>query len=84
MLTGQASSLIQGRRARVAATSTINGHLTTIDDTLSAKNMQVCIEGSLTRVALFVPYILSHVINLETDLANVHIGLTHIMENLLL
>ncbi|KAM5562942.1 AUGMIN subunit 3 [Rosa sericea] len=41
MLTGQASALIQGRRARVAATSTINGHLTTIDDTLSAKNLQM-------------------------------------------
>lgn len=44
MLTGQASALIQGRRARVAATSTINGHLTTIDDTLSAKNLQVYFE----------------------------------------
>lgn len=41
MLTGQASALIQGRRARVAATSTVNGHLTTIDDSLSARNLQV-------------------------------------------
>ncbi|KAK4407537.1 AUGMIN subunit [Sesamum angolense] len=38
MLTGQASALIQGRRARVAATSTANGQLTTIDDSLSARN----------------------------------------------
>lgn len=42
MLTGQASALIQGRRARVAATSTVNGHLTTIDDSLSGRNLQVC------------------------------------------
>lgn len=42
MLTGQASALIQGRRARVAATSTVNGHLTTIDDSLSARNLEVC------------------------------------------
>ncbi|KAL6566119.1 AUGMIN subunit 3 [Orobanche gracilis] len=41
MLTGQASSLIQGRRARVAATSTSNGHLTTIGDSLSARNLEV-------------------------------------------
>ncbi|TQE12346.1 hypothetical protein C1H46_001999 [Malus baccata] len=40
MLTDQASTLIQGRRARVAATSTVNGHLTTIDDSLSARNLQ--------------------------------------------
>lgn len=42
MLTGQASSLIQGRRARVAATSNANGQLTTIDDSLSARNLEVC------------------------------------------
>ncbi|XP_022727721.1 AUGMIN subunit 3 isoform X2 [Durio zibethinus] len=41
MLTGQASALIQGRRARVAATSTVNGHLTTIDDSLSGRNLQM-------------------------------------------
>ncbi|GMN50209.1 hypothetical protein TIFTF001_019371 [Ficus carica] len=41
MLSGQASALIQGRRARVAATSTVNGHLTTIDDSLSARNLQM-------------------------------------------
>ncbi|TYH63435.1 hypothetical protein ES332_D07G192600v1 [Gossypium tomentosum] len=41
MLTGQASALIQGRRARVAATSAANGHLTTIDDSLSGRNLQM-------------------------------------------
>lgn len=41
ILTGQASALIQGRRARVAATSTVNGQLTLIDDSLSARNLQV-------------------------------------------
>ncbi|EXB84513.1 hypothetical protein L484_015845 [Morus notabilis] len=41
MLSSQASALIQGRRARVAATSTVNGHLTTIDDSLSARNLQM-------------------------------------------
>ncbi|KAM2511233.1 hypothetical protein PS1_035634 [Malus domestica] len=34
-------SKISGRRARVAATSTVNGHLTTIDDSLSARNLQM-------------------------------------------
>lgn len=41
MLTAQASTLVQGRRARVAATSTVSGHLTTLDDSLSARNLQV-------------------------------------------
>ncbi|KAK7843110.1 augmin subunit 3 [Quercus suber] len=41
MHTGQALSLIQGRRARVAATSTVNGHLTDLDDSLSARNLEV-------------------------------------------
>lgn len=41
MLSGQASALIQGRRARVASTSTVNGYLTTIDDSLSARNLQM-------------------------------------------
>lgn len=40
MLTEQASALIQGRRARVSATSTANGQLTTIDDSLSARNLE--------------------------------------------
>ncbi|KAM7496282.1 hypothetical protein LguiA_020696 [Lonicera macranthoides] len=41
MLTGQSSLLIQGRRARVAATSTVNGQLNTIDDSLSARNLEM-------------------------------------------
>ncbi|KAF8014689.1 hypothetical protein BT93_H0486 [Corymbia citriodora subsp. variegata] len=41
MLTVQASSLIQGRRARVAATSTVNGQLTALDDSLSGRNLQM-------------------------------------------
>ncbi|KZV32573.1 HAUS augmin-like complex subunit 3 [Dorcoceras hygrometricum] len=41
MLTEQASALIQGRRARVSATSTANGQLTTIDDSLSARNLEM-------------------------------------------
>lgn len=41
MLTGQASSLIQGRRARVAASSVVNSQLTAIDDSLSARNLEV-------------------------------------------
>ncbi|GFZ13352.1 HAUS augmin-like complex subunit [Actinidia rufa] len=41
MLTGQASSLIQGRRARIAATTTVNGQLTAIDDSLSARNLEM-------------------------------------------
>ncbi|XWS76008.1 hypothetical protein CRYUN_Cryun01aG0140700 [Craigia yunnanensis] len=49
MLTGQASALIQGRRARVAATSTVNGHLTTIDDSLSGRNLQM--NAVLVRIA---------------------------------
>ncbi|XP_061351202.1 AUGMIN subunit 3-like isoform X1 [Gastrolobium bilobum] len=41
MLTGLASTLTQGRRARVGATSIVNGHLTTIDDSLSVRNLQM-------------------------------------------
>ncbi|XP_044466713.1 AUGMIN subunit 3 isoform X2 [Mangifera indica] len=41
MLSSHSSALIQGRRARVAATSTVNGHLTTLDDSLSARNLQM-------------------------------------------
>ncbi|KAF2284608.1 hypothetical protein GH714_027550 [Hevea brasiliensis] len=41
MLTGHASALIQGRRARVAATSTVNGCLTSLDDSLSARNLRM-------------------------------------------
>ncbi|KAK7290991.1 hypothetical protein RIF29_05816 [Crotalaria pallida] len=41
MLSSQASTLIQGRRARVGATSIVNGHLTMIDDSLSVRNLQM-------------------------------------------
>ncbi|TXG49367.1 hypothetical protein EZV62_025242 [Acer yangbiense] len=41
MLTAHGSALIQGRRARVAATSNVNGHLTILDDSLSARNLQM-------------------------------------------
>lgn len=52
MLSGQASALIQGRRARVAATSNVNGHLTLIDDSLSARNLQMnAVLGRITATA---------------------------------
>ncbi|KAL4592034.1 hypothetical protein LXL04_005013 [Taraxacum kok-saghyz] len=41
MLSTQASALIQGKRARVASTSIVNGQLTTIDDSLSARNLEM-------------------------------------------
>ncbi|CAK7349438.1 unnamed protein product [Dovyalis caffra] len=41
LLSTQASTLIQGRRARVAATSTVNGYLAAIDDTLSGRNLRM-------------------------------------------
>lgn len=47
MLTVQASSLIQGRRARVAATSTVNGQLAALDDSLSARNLQVIVSTGI-------------------------------------
>lgn len=40
-LAGQVSSLIQGRRARLAATSTVNGELVAIDEKFSARNLEV-------------------------------------------
>lgn len=52
LLTGQASALIQGRRARVAATSTVNGQLTSVDDTLSARNLEVCSIVSMSCLTL--------------------------------
>ncbi|RXH97966.1 hypothetical protein DVH24_010291 [Malus domestica] len=61
MLTDQASTLIQGRRAKVAATSTVNGHLTTIDDSLSARNLQM--NAVLGRMA-----------STEQELAHYHSG----------
>lgn len=41
MLTGQASSLIQGKRARVVATSSVTGQLNTVEDSLSARNLEM-------------------------------------------
>ncbi|KAF6161770.1 hypothetical protein GIB67_013847 [Kingdonia uniflora] len=41
LLAGQASSLIQGRRARVTASSVVNGQLAVIDDKLSARNLEM-------------------------------------------
>ncbi|KAK7321086.1 hypothetical protein VNO77_31274 [Canavalia gladiata] len=49
MLSGQASTLTQGRGARLAATSIFNGYLTTIDDSLSGRNLQM--SGLLGRIA---------------------------------
>lgn len=40
-LAGQVSSLIQGRRGRVAATSAVNGQLIALDEKLSARNLEV-------------------------------------------
>lgn len=40
-LTGQASSLIQGKRARVVATSSVTGQLSTMEDSLSSKNVEM-------------------------------------------
>lgn len=40
-LTGQASTLVQGRRARVAATSTVDGQLRSIDESMLARNLQM-------------------------------------------
>ncbi|XP_065625580.1 AUGMIN subunit 3 isoform X3 [Quercus suber] len=40
MHTGQALSVIQGRWAQVAATSTVNGHLTDPDASLSVRNLE--------------------------------------------
>ncbi|XP_020217522.1 AUGMIN subunit 3 isoform X2 [Cajanus cajan] len=49
MLSSQASTLTQGRRARLAATSNVNGNLATIDDSLSVRNLQM--SAVLERIA---------------------------------
>lgn len=41
LLAGQASTLIQGRRARVAVTYSVNEQLNVLDDNLSARNLEV-------------------------------------------
>lgn len=47
LLGDQASSLVQGRRARVAATSTVNGQLLSLDEKLSARNIEVDLDSIL-------------------------------------
>ncbi|GAA0185717.1 hypothetical protein LIER_33005 [Lithospermum erythrorhizon] len=49
MLTRQASSLTQGRRARLAATTIVNGQLGTLEDSLSTRNLEM--NGVLGRMA---------------------------------
>jgi HAUS augmin-like complex subunit 3 len=41
LLAGQASSLIQGRRARVSAMSTVSVQLISLDEILSSRNLEV-------------------------------------------
>jgi HAUS augmin-like complex subunit 3 len=41
LLAGQASSLIQGRRARLSAMSTVSGQLLSLDEILSSRNLEV-------------------------------------------
>ncbi|CAA7395246.1 unnamed protein product [Spirodela intermedia] len=41
LLAGQASSLIQGRRTRVTATSSVNAHLEALEEKLSARNLEM-------------------------------------------
>ena len=52
MLSTQASALIQGKRARVASTSTVNGQLNSIDDSLSARNLEV--QSHRTKLSLIL------------------------------
>lgn len=41
LLVGHASALIQGRKARAAATSTINDQLSLLEEKLSERNLEV-------------------------------------------
>jgi len=41
LLAGQASTLIQGRRARLSAMSTVTGHLLSLDEILSSRNLEM-------------------------------------------
>ncbi|KAG0470815.1 hypothetical protein HPP92_016921 [Vanilla planifolia] len=41
LLAGQISALIQGKRARVAAIAAVNGQLLTLDERLSARNLEM-------------------------------------------
>ncbi|KAJ3669867.1 hypothetical protein LUZ60_010191 [Juncus effusus] len=49
LLAKQASSLIQGRRARVGATSNVNGQLILLDEKLSSRNIEM--NGVLGKIA---------------------------------
>ncbi|GAB4841506.1 hypothetical protein Ancab_022222 [Ancistrocladus abbreviatus] len=49
MLAGQASALVEGRRARVTATSVVTGQINTMDDSLSARNLEM--NAGLGRIA---------------------------------
>lgn len=60
LLSSQASTLIQGRRARVAATSTVNGQLTVLDDDLSARNLEMnAVLGRIASTAQQLAHFLS-------------------------
>ncbi|KAL9275219.1 AUGMIN subunit 3-like protein [Drosera capensis] len=61
MLSSQASALVHGRRARVAATSLVTGQLGAMDDTLSARNLEM--NAVLGRIA-----------STAQDLAHYHSG----------
>lgn len=53
LLVGQVSTLIQGRRARVAATSAVNGQLIALDEKLSARNSDMnAVLGKMASTAL--------------------------------
>jgi len=41
LLAGQASTLIQGRRARLSAMSTVSGQLLSLDEILSSRNLEM-------------------------------------------
>lgn len=41
LLAGQASTLIQGRRARISAMSAVSGELISLDEILSSRNLEV-------------------------------------------
>ncbi|KAF3942557.1 hypothetical protein CMV_030798 [Castanea mollissima] len=63
MHTGQASSLIQGRRARVAATYTVNGHLIDLDDSLLARNLELKLKMKLMILVLWLQFGCLHAIS---------------------
>ncbi|KAJ4961713.1 hypothetical protein NE237_021623 [Protea cynaroides] len=57
LLTGHASSLIQGRRSQVTATSTVNGELVVSDDGLSTRNLEInAVLGMISSTAQELSY----------------------------